>query len=56
MAVIGFFNLLDGIAAIASSAFFVGGVRYVAGPAGLGLDHGHHRRRAAAGGRRGVGR
>jgi hypothetical protein len=31
MAVIGFFNLLDGIAAIANSAFFIGGARYVAG-------------------------
>jgi hypothetical protein len=31
VAVIGFFNLLDGIAAIANSAFFVGGARFVVG-------------------------
>ena len=31
LAVIGFFNLLDGIAAIAKSSFFIGSARYVAG-------------------------
>ena len=31
LAVIGFFNLLDGIAAIAKSSFFIAGARYVVG-------------------------
>jgi len=31
LAMIGFFNLLDGIAAIAKSSFFIGGARFVAG-------------------------
>jgi len=31
LAVIGFFNLLDGIAAIAKSSFFISGARYVFG-------------------------
>lgn len=31
LAVIGFFNLLDGIVAIAKSSFFVGDIRYVVG-------------------------
>jgi len=31
LAVIGFFNLLDGIAAIAKSSFFIGSARYVVG-------------------------
>ena len=31
LAVIGFFNLLDGIAAIANSTFFIGGAHYVVG-------------------------
>ena len=31
MLIIGFFNLLDGIAAIANSSFFVGGAHYVVG-------------------------
>jgi len=31
LAMIGFFNLLDGIAAIAKSSFFIGSARYVAG-------------------------
>ena len=31
VALIGFFNLLDGIVAIAKSSFFIGGARYVVG-------------------------
>jgi hypothetical protein len=31
LAMIGFFNLLDGIAAIANSSFFIGNARYVVG-------------------------
>ena len=31
LAIIGFFNLLDGIAAIANSTFFIGGAHYVVG-------------------------
>jgi hypothetical protein len=31
LAVIGFFNLLDGIAAVANSSFFIGGAHYVVG-------------------------
>ena len=31
VALIGFFNLLDGIAAIAKSSFFIGGAHYVVG-------------------------
>ena len=56
VALIGFFNLLDGIAAIAKSSFFIGGAHYVVGDLRAWGWDGHLRRRAAAGGGRSVGR
>ncbi|HEU5392544.1 MAG TPA: hypothetical protein VFV73_42310 [Streptosporangiaceae bacterium] len=56
VALVGFFNLLDGIVAIAKSSFFIGGALRGRRAAGLGMGSDHLRRREVAGGSRGVGR